>query len=259
MLNYGIEAIFEEKESIEEQVNQGYQYGLAFAINNFFDKETTFIGKDKVIAETNMFDHELKLKPTTIAKPDENGQTWIRINTGLSITASELVGSEALDEVVGYLRDSVGSESAAGHLGGLASGANVIDAISTSIAIVSEEIGSDAAKSYVGFLNASLAPDISYLSADMSFQGWSLEAKPVGGGSLKLGNAEMDARLEASGHQSLYTRWADLSVGAETERQIDLTDLYEQFKSGAADISSFGMVTYTNFQRPSGNLVNSFV
>ncbi|MDR1577370.1 MAG: hypothetical protein LBT86_03945 [Deltaproteobacteria bacterium] len=257
ILNNGLSSVFDDKNTINTQVQNNSQYGLAFALNYFFDKETKFFGKDKIIAETYGFDFNLKLVHMMINKTDENGQNIIKINSGINITASEFVGSEALNEVINYLLENVDNENAANYLNNLIPGTNVIDAISTSISIVTQENGKDMAKQYIGFLNINFTSDISSLFENMSFKGWNLDANSSSV-NLRIANAEMDSILEAKNHQSLFTSWIDLSIGTETERQIDLTDLYEKYKKGTT-IESFGKITYIDFKSNHGNLVNSII
>lgn len=268
-LNYGLDAIFEDEENIAAQVDVGgAQYGLSFALNKFFQKDVSFWGDNMTMAETNGFDFNLQFTQMGIVRPDENGECWVRVNTGRSATASELVGSEAIAQTVSYLRESLGNENAASYLEGLRAGSNVMDAIATSIAIVAQENGQESAERYIQFLNENIAPALSSTADNLSFNGWTLDPAPddtstgKSDGGLKIGHAEMDSMLKAKGHQGFTTSWTDRSSGVTTTRQMDLTDLYEQYLGGGVatipdpEDSDGGPATLISFKKPQGNLVD---
>jgi hypothetical protein len=268
ILNFNLDTIFSNDDYLKSQVDAGIKFGLAFALNYFFDKEPIFIGTNKQIAETNGFNFNLAFDNINIVKQNNNGECVIKINTGQSITASELIGSEIINTTIQYLRDELFNENAALYLENLANGANVMNALATTISIINNNNGQVVAQEYINFLNKTVAPAISSISNSLSFDAWTLgldyskkiELSPVRGDNLKIGDSKMHEILRSKGHQGLLLNWTDYSSGAKIEREIDLTDLYDQYNNGTVTKPNSNGIGYViSFQNLSGNLVNAII
>jgi hypothetical protein len=268
VLNSVLDAIFEKDNDIISQVASGTKYGLGFALNKFFNKEINFFGTDKIMVETNSFDLNLELVQMTIVKPNDNVECWVKVNTGRYETAGALVGSETIMKIASYLNENIGNDNTAFFLENLNTDANVMDAIATSISMVIKENGQESANKYVDFLNSNISSVISSITNNISFNGWTIGSDyseidvqyEKSNGNLKIGTKIGDL-IRSKSHQALGISWTDQSSGVTTKREIDLTDLYNQYLNDDITISSedHANSTIVSFKKHLGNLINTII
>jgi hypothetical protein len=243
IFNSGLDIFIDKDKMLPERLAQGHPPGVAFAINNFFSTDYT-VAENKGSVVTMGFDYSNgnveRIEMTYAKEPEwlEDGPAgpgyYLRVGTGQSVTASELVNSETdgtISQVADYLRTEIGNEKAAALLATLTSDSNVMEAVASTIAIVATENGLDQAIEYVRHLNGNLKNAINSVAPEgLTFDGWTihspLKSSKASNSGLTL-HSSMDDIFE-KGRLALDSHWQnDNGVGVSTQPR-DLTELYSR-------------------------------
>jgi hypothetical protein len=258
VFNRGLDILLVDEALAPERLALGEAPGLALAMNNFFSTGHV-AAEDGESVTTKGFNYnvgpnyrafervEINVKKEPEEDPAGGFVGWdkthefFHVDTGKTVTASELVGSEILLKTADYLKTTIGNERAASLLETLPTGSNVMEAMQATISIVAMENGGDQAIEYVRYLNGGMKQAINSLSPNYNtFNGWILHApdnkssKPANSGwTMHSGHTSSGTGMLDvldKGHMALDWNWLNKTGVGVIPDPIDLNKLYDRLR-----------------------------
>jgi len=243
--NSGLDILCDKENLLPKRLLQERRPGLAFAMNNFFSTDYTVSeNKGRVIAKG--FDYyygavkRLDISYSREGEWQDDGPGgpgyYCYVYTGDKLTVGELESNGALSEVAAYLKTTIGNERAASYLETLDAEANLMEAMTSTIAIVALENGVDPAIEYVRHLNGNLKNAINSVTLPQNgaiFDGWffsdSLKTSQLPNSELTVHAGYDD--IFGKGHLALDWSWQTNSGIGEMVPLKDLNELYSSLRS----------------------------
>ena len=253
-LNKGLEFSTDD-DGLDQMSKAGQMPGLSYSLNKYFDSGD--------IRGFNSNFERVQMNIGSAGNASFDGG-FFTINVGRNVKATDItVSNETVDQVVAFLKNEIKNDDAANYLKN-ASTDDFLAAVATSMAIVAQENGQEAAHSFMSYLNQNVAGLIQAPNG-LQLEGWHLSRDyanpeaPIPGSpptKLWITNGDDDDAWIKKKHQGFVTNWHD-SNGVISEFSLDLNELYSSYsRSKPTTVAAAGNA---DMNSASGNLVNTTV